>query len=138
MHEQDNVAVIQKLYAAFGSGDIQTILDTVAANAEWVNYGPSTIPYAGNFTGQIAAFFQAIGESTTDAKVVPDRFIAQGDSVLSIGRYIATVRSTHARIETPVAHLFTVKNGTVTSWVGFSDSAAVAAAHTGTAASASR
>lgn len=136
MHEQENVALIQKVYAAFGAGDIQSLLNQVDATAEWVNHGPSTIPYAGNFTGRIPAFFQAIGESTTGGKVTADRFIAQEDTVVSIGRYTATVRRTGANIDTAIAHIFTVRAGKIASWVGFSDTAAVAAAHVGTAASA--
>ena len=138
MNEQANVAVIQKIYAAFSAGDLQTILNNVTPDAEWINHGPATIPYAGNFTGRIPAFFQAIADSTTEGKVVADKFIAQGDSVVSLGRYTANVRSTGAKINTPLAHIFAVRNGKVTGWVGFSDSAAVAAAHTGTAASATK
>jgi ketosteroid isomerase-like protein len=136
MAEQENIALVRKLYTAFSAGDIQTILDNLGPNAEWINHGPRTVPYAGNFTGRILAFFQGIGDSTTEAKVIPDRFIAQGDSVASIARYTARVRSTGARIDTPLVHIFTIRNGKVTSFIGFSDSAAVAAAHTGTAASA--
>lgn len=138
MAEHENISLVQTLYAAFSKGDIQTILNHVEPNTEWINYGPATIPYAGNYTGRIPAFFQAIGGSCTDGKVVGERFIAQGDSVVATGRYTATVRSTGAKIDTPVAHVFTIQNGKVTSWIGFSDTAAVAAAHTGTAASASR
>jgi uncharacterized protein len=136
MLEQENIALVQKIYSAFGAGDVQTILDNVSATVEWVNYGPETVPYMGNFTGRIQEFFQAIGESTTGGKVVADKFIAQNDSVVSIGRYTATVRKTGANIDTPLAHIFTVREGKVTSWIGFSDSAAVAGAHTGTVASA--
>ena len=74
----------------------------------------------------------------TNYDPIADRFIAQGDNVISLGRYTATVRSTGAKIDTPLVHIFTVRNGKVTSWIGFSDSAVVAAAHTGTAASATR
>ena len=138
MNEQQNITLIQRIYAAFSTGDVQAILNNVETSAEWINYGPGTIPYGGNFTGRIPAFFQAIGDSTTEGKVVADRFIAEGDSVVSLGRYTANVRSTGRKIDTPLAHVFTVRNGKVTSWIGFSDSAAVAAAHTGTAASATR
>ena len=138
MHEQENITLIQKIYAAFSIGDIQTILNNLGPNPEWINHGPATVPYMGNFTGRIPAFFQAIADSTIEAKVLADRFIAQGDSVVSIARYTAKVRNTGAKIETPLAHIFTVRSGKVTSWIGFSDSAAVAAAHTGTAASATR
>jgi len=136
MAEQENVNLIQKIYTAFGAGDLQTILNNVSSNSEWINHGPATVPYAGNFSGRIPAFFQAIADSTTGGKVTSERFIAQGDTVVSIGRYTATVQKTGAKIDSPIAHVFSVREGKVTSWVGFSDSAAVAAAHSGATASA--
>jgi uncharacterized protein len=93
-------------------------------NAEWINHGPASVPYMGNFSGRLPAFFQAIGDSVTDAKVVADKFIAQGDTVAATRRYMATVRSTGAKIDSPLAHVFTVRNGKVGRWIGFSDSAA--------------
>jgi uncharacterized protein len=136
MNEQDNVSLIRKIYAAFAAGDAQTILDSVTDNAQWINHGPATIPYAGSRTGkaQIAEFFQAIANSTTGGKVTAENFVAQGDTVVATGRYQATVRNTGAEIDTPIAHFFTVRNGKVEKWVGFSDSAHVADAHTGKAA----
>ena len=92
MAEQQNITLVQKLYAAFSTGDIQTILNNLGPNAEWINHGPATVPYMGNFTGRAPAFFQAMGESTAEGKVIADRFIAQGDSVVSTGRYTAKVR----------------------------------------------
>jgi len=138
MSEQANIALIQKIYAAFSTGDIQTILNNVAADAEWINHAPASVPYGGNFTNRIPAFFQAMGDSITEGKVAADKFIAQGDSVVALSRYTAKVRGTGAKIDSPIAHIFTVQNGKVTGWIGFADSAALAAAHTGTAASASR
>ena len=131
MNDQANIALIQKIYAAFSAGDIQTLLDNVSSNAEWINHGPSTMPYAGNFTGRISAFFQAIGDSTTGGKVVAEKFVAQDDTVVSLARYTATIGNTGATIDTPVAHVFRVGDGKVTSWIGFSDTAAVSAAHAG-------
>jgi len=132
MNEQQNIQLIKDVYAAFGAGDIQTILSHLADDADWTNYGPSVVPYAGSYKGraEIAKFFEAIANSTTDAKVVADEFIGQGDTVVATARYIATVRHNGAQIDTPLAHIFTVKDGKITRWQGFSDSAKVAAAHT--------
>src|ERR1041384_807619 len=113
MNEQSNVELIRKMYAAFGAGDVQTILGGVADNAAWINHGPATIPYAGSRTGkaQIGEFFKAIGDSTTGGKVVAENFIAQGETVVATGRYRATVRQTGAEIDTPIAHVFTLRDG---------------------------
>ena len=136
MANQDNVALIKKMYAAFSSGDVQTILDSISDDAEWVNYGPSTIPYSGSWRGrsQVGEFFQAMGASITGGKVLPDVVIADGDTVIATGRYTATVRDNRAEIDVPIAHVFTVRNGKVSKWVGLSDTAKVAEAHTRAAA----
>ena len=138
MNEQDNIGLIRKIYAAFGAGDVPTIMDSVAEGAEWTNHGPAVIPYAGARKGktQILEFFKAIADSTTGGKVVAENYVAQADTVVATGRYKAKVRDTGAEIDTPIAHLFTVRNGKVVRWEGFSDSAHVAAAHTKKAASA--
>ena len=136
MDEQNNIELIRKVYAAFAAGDAATILANVADHAPWINYGPATVPYAGSRAGkaQILEFFQAIGDSTTGGVVIPEEFVAQGDMVVVAGRYKATVRNTGAEIDSPIAHFFTVRNGMIEKWVGYSDSAQVADAHTGKAA----
>jgi uncharacterized protein len=138
MNEQDNIELIRKIYAAFAAGDAQTILANVDDGAEWNNHGPAAIPYAGARAGkaQILEFFQAIANSTTGGVVIPENFVAQGDIVVATGSYRATVRDTGAEIDTPIAHIFTVRNGKVDKWEGFSDTAHVADAHTGKAAAA--
>lgn len=132
-----NIALIETTYAAFNRGDIQTVLGNAAANVEWVNHGPTgVVPYFGNFTGRIMDFFRAIGDSTSEGTVVIDRYIGSGDMVVTEGRFMATVRSTGAKIDSPIVHVFTVRNGKVTSWRGYGDTAAAVEAHTVKAASA--
>src|SRR4051794_33935835 len=123
MGEQTNVALVQTIYAGFNCGDIQSILAAIDQHAEWVDYGPAAVPYFGNFTGRIADFFKAIGESTVDGRVAIDRYIASGDIVVTQGQYTATVRTSGAKIDTPIAHVFTLRDGKVTSWKGYGDTA---------------
>src|SRR5689334_19755733 len=123
--EHPNSSLIQKIYSAFNSGDIQTVLANLAPGAEWVNYGPAVVPYFGVFTARIEEFFKAIGTTTTGGRVMIDQYIASGDLVVTRGRYTATVQDTGSKIDAPIVHLFTVRDGKVTSWNGYSDSAAV-------------
>jgi ketosteroid isomerase-like protein len=111
MNERDNIELIRKVYAAFAAGDAATILANVADHAPWINYGPATVPYAGSRAGkaQILEFFQAIGDSTTGGVVIPEQFVAQGDMVVVTGRYKATVRTTGAEIDSPIAHFYRTK-----------------------------
>jgi len=132
----ENVALIQKLYAAFNTGDIATVLANVDADAEWVNVGPSSVPYYGDFGGRMGDFFHALDSTTSGGGVHIDRYVASGDAVVAEGRYTCTVRDTGIAIDSPIVHLFTVRNGKVTSWRGHGDTAAVVAAHSGKAATA--
>jgi uncharacterized protein len=137
MSDQSNTAVVQTMYAAFNRADIETILANAAQDAEWVNYGPADVPYFGDFSGRVLDFFQAMGASTTDGGVTIDRYIASGDTVITEGKFNATARSTGTRIvNAPIAHIFTLRDGKVTSWKGYGDTAAVLAAHTVKVASA--
>jgi ketosteroid isomerase-like protein len=127
---QSNTGVIQNVYAAFNRGDLQAVLANVQPNAEWVNFGSGSVPYFGDFTGRITNFFQAIGQSTNGGNVAVDRYIDAGDTVITEGRWSATVKDSGARIDAPIAHVFTLRDGKISSWRGYSDTAAVAAAHT--------
>ena len=48
MAEDKNLSLIRTIYSAFNTGDIQAVFDKVSANAQWVNYGPEAVPYAGD------------------------------------------------------------------------------------------
>ena len=135
---QDNKKLIQDVYEAYGRGDSQFILDRVTDDVDWVNEGPKSIPYAGTFKGsqQVERFFEAIGSTVNNGRVTPEEWVTEGDKVVTTGRFTATVKETGKRIDVPVAHVFTIKNGKIARWVGYADTAAVAEAYAGSAQSA--
>lgn len=47
-----NVQVVKNAYAAFGRGDIQTILNNLTHDVEWVLPGEGEIPQAGVYDGK--------------------------------------------------------------------------------------
>ncbi len=132
MNEQANTEVIRSIYAAFNAADLTAIMSLIGEGATWHNQGASNVPYAGSYNGktEIPRFFQAIAESTTGGEVVAEEFIAQGERVVALGRYRATMPATGAQIDCPVAHVFSVRDGKIVSWEGYSDTVQVAAAHT--------
>jgi uncharacterized protein len=136
MSEQNNTAVVQSVYDAFNKGDLDTVLANIDPKAEWIDHGPESVPYFGNFSGRIPEFFDVVAGSVMDGRVAIDQYVASGNIVVTRGRWIATVRSTGAKINADIAHFFTVRDGKITSWIGYGDTAAVLAAHTGKAAAA--
>ena len=131
MNENDNITLVQNMYAAFGRGDIQTIMGHLAPNVEWTLNGPTEIPYSGKKSGpdQVLTFFEALATTQEDQKLTIDEYIAQGDRVATVGRYSATVKATGKRIDGPVAHIFTVRNGKVIRFLDFVDTAQMAEAY---------
>ena len=133
MNEQANVELLKKLYGAFGSGDIDTIISHLARQFVWRFDAPSIIPYAGEFKTPEEVrnnFFGSLASSTSRQMLYPEQFIAQGDEVVMVGRYSATVAATGKSFEVAVVHLFTFKDGKVTRYINLTDSAQVAGAYT--------
>jgi hypothetical protein len=58
-----------------------------------------------------------------------DEFIAQGDKVIMVGSYGATVNATGKRFDLPLVHVWTIRNGKVERFLNFTDSAKVAEAY---------
>jgi|SRR5579872_3165928 len=134
MSEQQNTALIQGLYDAFGRGDIQHILDSLADDVEWTFEGPSIIPFTGARKGraEVLGFFQALGATQTNQQLTTGVWCAQGDTVATLGRYAGTVTATGKSFDTAVAHFFTIRGGKIARFVDVGDTAAFEDAYTAT------
>jgi ketosteroid isomerase-like protein len=132
MSEQANVRLIRELYDAFSRGDLAAVLSSIDTQAELVFEGPQSIPWAGNWRGREgwARFFQTLGETTDEITVSMEPFAAQCDHVAAVGRYRARVKRTGRRIDSPLVHLWTVRDGQVVRCQELTDTAAEAAACT--------
>lgn len=130
-NKQSNTELIQAVYAAFGRGDVQTILDSLAADVQWILQGPSIIPYAGHKTGpaEVAQFFTALATTQQNHRLTIDEYIAEGDNVITLGRYAALVTSTGKQIDCATAHVFTVRDGKIVRFLDFVDTAQMADAY---------
>ena len=136
MSEQQNTALIQKLYDAFAQDDIQAILDNLTDDVEWTLEGPSIIPFAGKRKGpsQVLGFFQALASTQQNMKLTTERWVAQGDTVATLSRYSGTVKATGKSFDTPVGHFFTIRNGKISGFVDLLDTAAFVDAYTAASA----
>lgn len=139
MSEQQNVTLIQKLFEAFGRGDVQTILGHCTKDCEFYCPGPAVIPYAGRKKGpaEIQAYFDALIGTQSNAILSIDQFVAERDTVVAIGRYTAKVNSTGKSIDTPVVLTFQVEGGKVARHMVIGDTAAIGSSYAGAAAAGS-
>jgi len=137
MSEPANVELILRLYGAFGRGDLATVLSLLDPQANLHFEGPPGIPWCGDWLGREGwvKFFQTLGQNLEEIAVSMEPFAAQGDNVVMSGRYQARVKRTGRRIDSPLVHLWTVRNGLVVACLEMTDTSAELAACTSTAVS---
>jgi len=133
MSEPENAQLIQSLYAAFGRGDIPTLLEGLSDSVEWTNPVPKDIvPPGGLWVGRqgVADFFTAVGGSLEFLVFEPRDFVAQGDKVVVLGYYEARVKSTGKTYSSEWVMAWTLDNGQVVKFREYADTAAELAAFT--------
>lgn len=122
---QDNVDVIEKAYAAFGKGDVESVIEFFAESAEIV--APETLPWGGTYQGPegMRTFLAKVLEHFSDFKSVPEKVLGADDNhVIVVARNSGRVKGGN-RIENPVVWIYQLRDGAITSaWV-FVDTAAV-------------
>lgn len=129
MSEQQNVDVIRRGYDAFARGDLETMLGLFDENIEWTSPGPPELPTAGTRRGhqQVAEFFKTVNDLFDFESFETTTFIADGDRVVVLGRDTARFKPTGARLTESFAHVYTLKNGKVTRFEEYIDTAATVA-----------
>jgi ketosteroid isomerase-like protein len=130
MGEANPVDIVLAIYDAFRLGDVAAILDRIHEQGELRFEGPSAIPWVGTWSSREGwgKFFQTLGHTLDQVTVAMEVFAAQEDKVVAVGRYHAIVKRTGKRIDSPLVHLWTIKNGTVLRCVELTNTAAEAAA----------
>ena len=133
MSESATVEVVKNAYAAFQRGDIQGVLALVDDNVDWhaIKGAEGAAPHAGARKGraQVADFFVQLGASTEFTRFEPREYIADGDQVVAIGDYAATVKTTGRSIVSDWAMVFTVRDGRIVRFREWSDSAQLVRAY---------
>jgi ketosteroid isomerase-like protein len=123
--EQQNIQTITKMYEAFGQGNIPYIIDQLTDDVRWVSRFEPIVPWAGDFSGkkEVPRFFQAIGDSVDVTAFNPHEFVAQGDTVVSLGEFGCRVRATGKSALTPWVFIWKFRDGRVSSYEQFHDPA---------------
>jgi uncharacterized protein len=121
-----NVETVQGLYAAFGRGDIAAIMAMLADDVVWESEGPAIISFTGTRRGktETLGFFQALGADHVNPQLTISDYVASGDTVMTLGRYAATMKATGKKFDSPIAHYWKFRDGKVIRYVGLSNTAA--------------
>jgi len=129
-----NVTLVQNLYAAFGRGEIATVVGAITSDASWHVHGrPTDHPSMGEFKGPagVQKFFDTLAEVQTASVFSPREFDGCGDKVFVRGHYVWTIKKSGKTVDTEWLHIFTVKDGKVAAFDEFTDTAQFAEAMRG-------
>lgn len=129
---QFNLDTVKGVYAAFSAGDIPAVLGVMSPGIVW-NEAENNLPLAqGNpYVGPQAVLegvFIRLGEEFDGFTVVPERYLADGDTVVMSGRYTAVARATGLPVNPQVVHVWTFDDGKVASFQQHADTLGIAIA----------
>jgi ketosteroid isomerase-like protein len=118
--------VVQQAYAAFGRRDIPAFLNLVADEVDWKFACPASLPHSGlrRNPAQVADFFSALDRVENLTVFEAREFIEAGENISVLGYVEGFVRDTKQTFKSEWAHVSTVRNGKITRWRGFVDTAA--------------
>ena len=122
----DNLETIRSLYEAFARGDVPAVLARLDTDVSWTE--AEGFPYAGTYKGHEAVLqnvFMRLGTEWDGFAAIPHEFIVQGDTVVSLGQYSGTYRNTGKSFSAPFAHVWRLRNGKVTKYSQYTDTAVV-------------
>ena len=127
MSEQQNLDVVQQIYAAFGRGDIEGIIDLMDPQVCWITPGPPDMPSAGTRYGHAAVreFFDTLMKLVEISDFVPKHFLAQGDIVTVLGTDTERVKATGKAVAFRWVHIFVVRSGKIVTFEERGDVSAI-------------
>ena len=119
-----NIDIIQGMYAAFGRGDIPTVLAGLAPDIHWIEAEGG--PYGGVSVGPQAVLenvFMKLGGEWEGYSAIPHEFVNGEGVVVALGEYSGTYKATGKSFRAPFAHVFKLESGKVVSFQQYTDTA---------------
>ena len=123
----DNVSLLRNLYEAFGRGDVPSVLGAMSPEIKWHEaegnpYMPSGEPWVGP-DAVLNNLFMRLGAEWDGFTVHPMSYHGAGDSVIVEARYSGTYKATGKGMDAQVCHVWDVRNGQVTRFQQYVDTA---------------
>ena len=134
MSELDNLKVVRDVYLAYRDRNFDALRHCLAEDVKWFAIGPpDIIPTAGTRYGrdQVEQYFVTLDDMEAIRSFEPEEFIVEGDKVVAMGDLERRVDSTGSVIQSPWVHVYTLRNGKISDFRSFYDTAAAVTALAG-------
>jgi uncharacterized protein len=105
------------------------IIGQLTEDVRWVSHFDAIVPWAGDFSGkdQIRLFFERIFQSVDVEAFEPKEWVAEGDTVVSLGEFGCCVRGTGKKARTRWVFIWKFRDGKICSYEQFHGPALAAA-----------
>ena len=115
--------VVENMFAAFSSGDVEKFVATVSNDTVWVYHGTQIIP-KGTFEGKegVRKFFNNILNSTEILAFEPQQYIVEENTVVVLGQEHQKVKRSGRELKQKWVQIYTVENGLITRMEEFATS----------------
>ena len=114
-----NTEIIKDAYASFAAGDVPGALSAFADDILWVE--PDGYPIiGGTYVGPqavVEGVFMRLAEIGDEFAVVPEQFVAEGDTVVALGHLAWKHKDTAAPALVKTAHVWTFEGSKATSFL---------------------
>ena len=119
-------AIVDKMFAAFGTGDVEKFVETVSADTVWIYHGTQIIP-KGTFEGKegVRKFFNNIINNTEVISFEPQQFICDGKMVVVLGQEHQRVKKSGKELKQKRVQVYTVENNLIIRMEEFATSEVV-------------
>jgi ketosteroid isomerase-like protein len=121
--EIENTERVNRVFEAFGRGDVEYILDQLADDVRFTSHLDPKVPWAGQYSGRdnVAQYFQALGGAVEVTDHPVTALIAQGDTVVATGDVSFRVRETGKAGSSSWVYIWKLANGQIQSYDQFND-----------------
>jgi ketosteroid isomerase-like protein len=123
----DPTDLVRGFYTKLKEGDAAGALGLMAPDIEWLTMWRYKVQGRGPARVAEGVFKPLMAEWSSFA-LEPIDFIADGDTVVSLGRFIGVHGATGKRAEAGYAHVWTVRNGEIARFRQFIDTLSIAEA----------
>lgn len=115
--------VVEEMFAAFGSGDVEKFVDTVSDDTLWIYHGTQIIP-KGVFEKKegVRSFFSNILDKTEIISFEPQQYIVEGNMVVVLGQEHQKVKRSGRELKQKWVQIYTVENDLITRMEEFATS----------------
>ena len=121
MSFNDPRAIVERMFSAFGRGDIDAILETVHPESHWTYIGANPRTTKAEFTGHDAVrkFFEGILKRLDISAFNMDEFIVEGNTVVIVGSETGKVRATGEHFHNEWSQKYVVQDKLIVKMVEY-------------------